>query len=41
VFSEIEMVYSTENTNFSGTELATAKEEVVNPLSKVLHAEKE
>jgi hypothetical protein len=37
----IEIVNSTENPNFSGMELATAKEKVVNPLSKVLHAEKE
>jgi hypothetical protein len=35
------MVYSTEKRDFSGMELATAKEEVVNPLSTVLHAEKE
>jgi len=40
VFSKIETVYSTEKGNFSGMELATTNEEVGNPLSRVLNAEK-
>jgi hypothetical protein len=40
VFSEIEVAYSTEKRNFSGMELATEKEDVVNKRSTLLDAEK-